>query len=60
MRNLFQGTYPASNQLMSVTVPIVGYEQCNSSYDGYITYDMICAGDVINGGIDACQVKHTF
>ena len=38
-------------------MPIVGRRECRRAYgpDGPITRNMICAGDVIDGGIDACQ-----
>lgn len=53
-----QGTYsPASNVLLSATVPIVDYQRCNTSYGLYLDQGMICAGDYINGGKDACQVN---
>ncbi len=40
--------------LMEVAVPIVSNSQCNAIY-GQITANMLCAGDLTNGGIDSCQ-----
>lgn len=47
---------PSSYYLEQVHVPIVSSEQCNSIYGaGEVTERMICAGDVAQGGRDACQ-----
>ena len=43
-----------SDILMEVVVPIVSNSQCSAIY-GEITDNMICAGDLANGGIDSCQ-----
>ncbi len=46
----------ASNVLLEVDVPIVSDADCNASMAGPITAPlMMCAGDLENGGIDACQ-----
>ncbi|XP_066942679.1 transmembrane protease serine 9-like [Macrobrachium rosenbergii] len=42
------------NILNEVEVPIITNEDCNTSYDGSITSNMICAG-YPSGGKDACQ-----
>ena len=41
--------------LHSVEVPGVTNSQCNNLYDGSITNQMLCAGNVESGGIDSCQ-----
>lgn len=47
---------PSSPHLEQVHVPIVSLEQCNQIYGvGEVTERMICAGDVAQGGRDACQ-----
>lgn len=47
---------PSSYNLEQVHVPIVSSEQCNDIYGkGEVTERMICAGDVLLGGRDACQ-----
>lgn len=47
---------PSSYNLEQVQVPIVSSEQCNDIYGkGDVTERMICAGDVAQGGRDACQ-----
>ena len=48
------------NVLHVVDVPGVSNAVCNQQYEGRygpgsITADMMCAGDAVNGGIDACQ-----
>lgn len=49
--------FVAPDQLQVVTVPIVSNNQANgnNSYQGQITEDMLCAGDMSVGGKDACQ-----
>lgn len=48
------GSLPAN--LMRVDVDVVDRSQCNSLYgSNQITSNMICAGDVKNGGKDSCQ-----
>ncbi|EDV98090.1 GH22869 [Drosophila grimshawi] len=47
---------PSSPKLEQARVPIVSSEQCNGIYGaGEVTERMICAGDVAQGGTDACQ-----
>ena len=41
--------------LQKVEVPFVPTSVCNGSYQGVINDVMLCAGNVTNGGIDACQ-----
>ena len=41
--------------LHSVDVPGISNADCNQAYSGDITTNMLCAGDVANGGIDSCQ-----
>ncbi|XP_073833239.1 trypsin delta-like [Musca autumnalis] len=43
-----------SGILMEAMVPIVGYATCDTNY-GNISTGMICAGYMLNGGVDACQ-----
>ncbi|XP_065363671.1 serine protease 53-like [Calliphora vicina] len=43
-----------SDTLMEATVPIVGYDTCNTNY-GNISAGMLCAGYMQTGGVDACQ-----
>lgn len=48
------GTVPRN--LYKVNVPVVDRNQCNTLYgSNEITKNMICAGDVANGGKDSCQ-----
>ena len=43
-------------ELHSVTVPGISNIACEASYgSSRITNNMLCAGDVTNGGIDSCQ-----
>ena len=48
---------PQQRHLRWVRVPYVPDGSCHAAYadDGYIDADMICAGDLTGGGIDACQ-----
>ena len=50
---------PSSKDLKYVFVPILGVDKCvnlNSLYTpSNITSNMICAGDLTDGGVDACQ-----
>ena len=50
-----QGSQP--NVLHSVTVPGITNSQCDSKYgnNGPITNEMLCAGNLQNGGVDSCQ-----
>ncbi|XP_042343078.1 transmembrane protease serine 13a [Plectropomus leopardus] len=50
------GSNAVSNDLMEVTVDIIGTQSCNSRavYGGSVTRNMLCAGD-LNGGKDSCQ-----
>ena len=44
------------NVLHKVTVPGLTNEECAMAYNGYtITNQMLCAGDIEEGGIDSCQ-----
>ena len=38
-----------------VNVPGVSNAICNEKYDGIITDQMLCAGEIVNGGVDSCQ-----
>lgn len=42
--------------LRGVTVPIVDQNVCKRVYS-ILTNNMVCAGDLKNGGIDSCQVR---
>ncbi|XP_056139334.1 transmembrane protease serine 13a isoform X2 [Lampris incognitus] len=52
-----EGAASGSSELMEVTVNIIDVRVCNSSlvYDGSVSKNMMCAGD-LNGGKDSCQV----
>ena len=44
------------NILHKVTVPGLTNEDCARAYNGYtITNQMLCAGNIEDGGIDSCQ-----
>ena len=43
-----------SDQALKVDVPIVGRDQCNLAYQGFVGQSMICAG-FESGGQDACN-----
>ena len=43
-----------SKKLHSVPLPWITERQCKKKYNAHITARMICAGDLLNGGIDAC------
>ncbi|XP_062391979.1 transmembrane protease serine 13-like [Sardina pilchardus] len=51
-----QGAVSGSTSLMEVPVDIISSSDCNSwqVYDGHITNNMLCAGD-LDGGRDSCQ-----
>ena len=53
----YEGHGPS--KLHSVTVPGISKSECENKYctkgDPCITDNMLCAGDVFNGGVDACQ-----
>ncbi|XP_062534545.1 trypsin beta-like [Armigeres subalbatus] len=40
------------DNLAKVTIPVVSQATCNTTWDGLITDDMICAGDM---GVDSCD-----
>merc|ERR1711862_189504 len=51
-----QGIGSDDNILHVVTVPFVNQETCQNLYEnGQITDRMICAGNTLEGGVDACQ-----
>jgi len=52
--NTGQSSTPSA-QLLEVEVPIIEQAVCNNIYANQITDNMICAGDLTNGGIDSCQ-----
>ncbi|NOZ08170.1 MAG: trypsin-like serine protease, partial [FCB group bacterium] len=43
--------------LLEVDVPIISNTVCNepAHYGGWVTDNMICAGDIVDGGEDSCQ-----
>jgi len=41
--------------LLKATVPFVDDAQCGNAYSTFVPSDMICAGDLANGGVDTCQ-----
>ena len=45
----------ASEILQKVNVPGITNAQCNNLYNNGITGTMLCAGNVADGGVDACQ-----
>ena len=46
----------ASTILNYVNLPYVGWEDCRKAmYPHHVFENMICAGDITHGGIDACQ-----
>ena len=45
----------ASYVLHKVQVPFVPNDVCNEKYNGIINNVMLCAGNIENGGVDACQ-----
>lgn len=52
---------PAFNQksrlhLYSTNIAIIDHKDCNDSYGGGITDDMVCAGGMVPGKHDACSV----
>jgi plasminogen activator/serine protease 12 (motopsin) len=49
------GTFNFPVVLQEVEVPLVSNTDCAAIYGTTITTNMICAGDVVNGGIDSCQ-----
>ena len=52
-----------SKVLLKVDVPIISNKVCGSDqtqYNGKITQNMICAGNLNEGGKDACQVDPKF
>lgn len=54
---LNSGDDDGPNVLHAVAVPYVSNKKCKKAYgrNGPITRNMMCAGDVKNGGIDSCQ-----
>lgn len=53
----YEGALSGSRQLMEVSVDLISTEECNSwrAYAGRITRNMLCAGDLRDGGRDSCQ-----
>ena len=49
----YEGQNPPKD-LRYVGIPLVTLQSCNTSYMGFITENMLCAGHE-NGGVDACQ-----
>jgi len=49
----FNGDQP--NVLHSVPVPHVTHKECKKAYNGSLHGNMMCAGNVEEGGIDSCQ-----
>ncbi|XP_077421997.1 transmembrane protease serine 13a isoform X2 [Vanacampus margaritifer] len=51
------GSGEVSNELMEVTVDIIGTRECNNPlvYGGAVTNNMVCAGHLEEGGRDSCQ-----
>lgn len=49
-----EGTMPL--QLKAVEVPIVSIEDCRAAYGRQVTDRMICAGYLVEGGKDSCNV----
>ena len=45
----------AAEILQKVNVPGITNAQCNNLYNNGITGTMLCAGNVADGGVDACQ-----
>ncbi|CAH1799262.1 unnamed protein product [Owenia fusiformis] len=45
----------SSDKLKEVHVPIISRTTCNLQYNGSITDQMICAGELQEGGKDSCQ-----
>jgi len=44
------------NVLHAVQVPYITNQQCQAAYSGYtISANMMCAGNVAEGGVDSCQ-----
>ena len=52
-----------SKTLREVVVPIVSEDDCRNCYslveNANIDESVVCAGDIENGGKDACQVTHS-
>ena len=45
----------SSIQLLEAQVTVISQTDCNVFYENEITDNMICAGDIVNGGVDSCQ-----
>lgn len=47
--------YYRDNILNEVSVPVISNSVCSNKYGGWITGNMLCAGDLVDGGEDSCQ-----
>ncbi|OTF72813.1 Group 3 mite allergen-like protein (serine protease) [Euroglyphus maynei] len=55
---LKEGSYSLPSDMYRVDIDIVAREQCNKLYEdagATITDNMICGGNVADGGVDSCQ-----
>ena len=57
--DLYDGSGGGSDILQWVEVPWVPLDVCREAYSntgyGHVEKDEICAGDLVNGGVDSCQ-----
>nr|ACK76292.1 Der f 3 allergen [Dermatophagoides farinae] len=55
---LQEGSYSLPSELQRVDIDVVSREQCDQLYSkagADVSENMICGGDVANGGVDSCQ-----
>ena len=55
---LEEGSYSLPSELRRVDIAVVSRKECNELYskaNAEVTDNMICGGDVANGGKDSCQ-----